>query len=99
MLCLRHFDIHQGYKLLAAVEIAVLQITLRARSRDAEFERSRVVALEELHTVLGAVKKLRELSRRENSGAFDALIALVVGEHDVEGQNERPSVLAADQAG
>ena len=81
------------------MEIAVAQIALRARPGDAEFERSCVVALEELHTVLGAVEKLRELSRRENAGALDALIALVVGKHDVERQHERPGVLAADQAG
>lgn len=32
------------------------------------------------------MKELRELSRRENVGALDALIAIVIGEHDVEGQ-------------
>src|SRR5882724_4517748 len=42
-----NFDVHQRNKLLAAMHVSIAKIALYIGSRDAEFERTRVVALEE----------------------------------------------------
>src|SRR5258708_25096913 len=90
---------YQRCVLLPAMKIRIAELTLEGRPRNAELESERVVAFEEAHDAHRALVELGEELGRQHAGTLHAAVALLVAEQDVESEDERSGVLAADEAG
>src|SRR5712691_19572 len=94
----RNLDIHQWRVLLAAMVVAIPQITLEVGARDRRLEGQRVITDKKFHLLRGQAIPRCDRFTCERTGIPDTLVDLWRGEHNVKGQLKGTSVLTADKS-